>query len=66
MVDVIGGVPRKETPLVKRAWEGQEDAQAFALITAQSLVHVPFMRSCHWRLHVCARPLKSMSNLPRL
>lgn len=48
MADVIGGVPRKVTPVVKRAWGGEEDAQASTSVTAQSLVHVPFARSCHW------------------
>ena len=54
------------TPLVKRAWVREEDAQAFASITAQSLVHVPFVRSCHWGPHVCARPLELILNLIRL
>lgn len=54
MVDVIGAVPRKVTALVKRAWEGEEDAQAFASVTAQSPVHVPLARSCHWGPCVCA------------
>lgn len=54
MADVIGGVPRKVTALVKRAWEGEEDAQALASVTAQSPVHVPFVGSCHWGPHVCA------------
>lgn len=36
---------------------GEEDAQAFTCVTAQSPVHVPFERDCHWGLHVCAHPL---------
>lgn len=60
------GCAKKGNALIKRTWEGEEDAQAVAFITAQSLVHVPFMTSCHWGLHVCAPPLSSIPNLSRL
>lgn len=54
MADVIGAVPRKVTALIKPGMGGEEDAQSLMCVTAQSLVHVPFVSSCHWGPHVCA------------
>lgn len=66
MADVIGGVPRKVTAFIKRAWEVEEDAQAFPSVTAQSPVHVPLGRSCHWGPPVCAQYVCIDANLHQI
>lgn len=64
MVEATGNVPRTVTSLSKGAGEVEEDAQAFALITAQSPVHVPFTSSCHWGLQCMS--VRGRLNLARI